>query len=434
MPIVTSKAPPSAPKGAVAIAAVLAVVLAAGAVLAAAVYASAEERAPIKVGILHSRSGAMAISENSMVDAELLAIDEINAQGGLLGRKIQPVIADGKSDWPTFAKEAERLITQEKVSVIFGCWTSASRKTVAPVIEKYGQLMVYPMAYEGLEQSPNIIYTGAAPNQQVIPAIKWSLDHIGRKFYLIGSDYVWPRSINEIMKDTIRALGAELVGEDYIFFGSSNVSKAVERIKAAQPDVVLSSVVGDSNKAFYRALTDAGLTAQRLPVVSVSIGEEELRSLPIESLQGHYSAWSYFEAVRTPENERFIRAFRSKYGENRVTGDVIATSYFSVRLWAKAVQEAQTLDVERVRRTMLTETLDAPEGLVSVDPYTQHSWRSFSVGKIRPDGGIELVWTVDHPIRPVPYPPSRTKAEWEAFLAAMYDGWGGRWANPTEAQ
>lgn len=389
-----------------------------------------EENPPIKVGILHSRSGPMAISENSMVDAELLAIDEINASGGLLGRKILPVIADGKSDWPTFAKEAERLITQEHVSVIVGCWTSASRKTVAPVIEKYGQLMIYPMAYEGLEQSPNIVYTGAAPNQQVIPAIKWSLDHIGRKFYLIGSDYVWPRSINEIMKDTIRALGAELVGEDYIFFGSSDVSRAVDRIRAAKPDVVLSSVVGDSNKAFYQALADAGLTAQKLPVVSVSIGEEELRSLPIANLQGHYSAWSYFEAIRTPENERFVKSFRARYGADRVTGDVIATSYFSVRLWAKAVQEAQSLDVERVRRTMLTETLDAPEGLVSIDPYTQHAWRSFSVGKIRPDGQIELAWTIDRPIRPVPYPPSRTKAEWDGFLAAMFERWGGRWANP----
>lgn len=388
---------------------------------------------PVKVGILHSRTGAMAISENSMVDAELLAIDEINAKGGLLGHKIQPIIADGKSDWPTFAKEAERLITQENVSVIFGCWTSASRKTAAPVIEKYGQLMVYPMAYEGLEQSPNIVYTGAAPNQQVIPAIKWSLDHIGRRFYLIGSDYVWPHSINEIMKDMIRALGGELVGEDYIFFGSANVSRAVERIKAAQPDVVLSSVVGDSNKAFYQALSDAGLSAQKLPVVSVSIGEEELRSLPIANLQGHYSAWSYFQAIRTPENERFLNAFRAKYGADRVAGDVIATSYFSVRLWAKAVEEAQSFDVQRVRRTMLTETLDAPEGLVSIDPYTQHAWRSFSIGKIQPDGRIALVWTIDHPIRPVPYPPTRTKAEWNQFLAAMYAGWGGRWANPTEA-
>lgn len=387
----------------------------------------------IKVGILHSRSGPMAISENSMVDAEILAIEEINANGGLLGRKIQPVIADGKSDWPTFAEEAERLITQENVAVIFGCWTSASRKTVAPVIEKYGRLMVYPMAYEGLEQSPNIIYTGAAPNQQVIPAIKWSLDHLGKRFYLIGSDYVWPRSINEIMKDTISALGAELVGEDYIYFGSLNVSKAIEKIKAAQPDVVLSSVVGDSNKAFYQALTDSGLSAQNLPVVSVSIGEEELRSLPIGSLAGHYSAWNYFEAIKTPENVRFVQNFRAKYGERRVTSDVIATSYFSVRLWAKAVQEEQSLDVQRVRRTMLTETLDAPEGLVSVDPYTQHTWRSFSVGKIRADGQIEVVWTIKHPIRPVPYPPSRTKAEWEAFLAAMYNRWGGRWANPTEA-
>lgn len=392
-----------------------------------------KDDAPIKVGILHSRSGPMAISENSMVDAELLAIGEINARGGLLGRKIQPVIADGKSDWPTFAREAERLITEENVSVIFGCWTSACRKTVVPVFEKYGQLLFYPMAYEGLEQSPNVIYTGAAPNQQVIPAVKWSLDHLGKRFYLIGSDYVWPHSINEIMKDVIRALGAELVGEDYIFFGSSNVSSAIEKIKAAQPDVILSSVVGDSNKAFYHALRAVGLTAEKLPVVSVSIGEEELRSLPIGDLEGHYSAWSYFEAINTPENNKFVRNFRARYGDNRVTSDVIATAYSSVWLWAMAVQEEQSLDVQRVRKTILTESLDAPEGLISVDPYTQHSWRSFSIGKIRPEGQIEVVWTVKHPIRPVPYPPSRTKADWDAFLSAMYNQWGGNWANPTEA-
>lgn len=420
-----------APKGLFAAAIALAVVGAASAWL---LFGRASQGEPIRVGILHSRSGPMAISENSMVDAELLAIEELNAKGGLLGRRIEPVIADGKSDPPTFAKEAERLIKEEGVSVIFGCWTSACRKTVVPVIEKYGQLMVYPMAYEGLEQSPNLIYTGAAPNQQVIPAIKWSLDHLGKRVYLIGSDYVWPHSINEIMKDTIKALGAELVGEDYIFFGSSNVSKAVERIKAAQPDVVLSSVVGDTNKAFYPALTDAGLSAEKLPVVSVSIGEEELRSLPIESLQGHYSAWSYFEAIKTPENERFLRNFRARYGANRVAGDVIATSYFSVRLWAKAVQEEQSIDVQRVRPTMLTETLDAPEGLVSIDPYTQHAWRSFSVGKIKPDGQIELAWTIDQPIRPVPYPPTRTKAAWDGFLEAMYQKWGRRWSNPTEAE
>ncbi|MGY8738402.1 MAG: transporter substrate-binding protein, partial [bacterium] len=221
---------------------------------------------PIRVGILHSQSGPMAISERSMVDAELLAIEEINARGGLLGRQLEPVIADGASDWPTFAREAERLINQEHVDIIFGCWTSASRKTVLPVIERNNHLLVYPMAYEGLEQSPNIIYTGTAPNQQIIPALKWSLDNLGPRVFLVGSDYVWPHSINAIMSDVLPALGATLVGEEYVFFGSADVQHAVDTIVRARPDVIISSVVGESNIAFYKALHDAGLTSDRVPV------------------------------------------------------------------------------------------------------------------------------------------------------------------------
>src|SRR4051812_22704361 len=197
--------------------------------------------APIRVGILHSRTGAMAISEKSMIDAELLAIDEVNARGGILGRHVEPIVADGRSDWPTYAAEAERLIRDEKVDAIVGCWTSASRKTVKPVVEKYDHLFIYPMAYEGLEQSPNIIYTGAAPNQQITPAVKWSIDNLGRRFFLVGSDYVWPHSVNSIVSDQLRAMGAEKLGEEYIFFGSFDVAAVIEKIRAARLDVIFST-------------------------------------------------------------------------------------------------------------------------------------------------------------------------------------------------
>jgi urea transport system substrate-binding protein len=348
---------------------------------------------PIRVGILHSQSGPMAISERSMVDAELLAIEEINARGGLLGRQLEPVIADGASDWPTFAREAERLINQEHVDIIFGCWTSASRKTVLPVIERNNHLLVYPMAYEGLEQSPNIIYTGTAPNQQIIPALKWSLDNLGPRVFLVGSDYVWPHSINAIMSDVLPALGATLVGEEYVFFGSADVQHAVDTIVRARPDVIISSVVGESN-----------------------------------------IAWSYFQSMQTAENATFVEAFRRRYGADRVTSDVIETAYFSVHLWSVAVAEAGTTDVDVVREAMLGQSFNAPEGIVSVDPATRHTWRSFSMGRVRDDGQIEIVWTSAKPIRPIPYPTSRTRDAWDAFLADLHAQWGGSWANPVEAQ
>jgi urea transport system substrate-binding protein len=394
---------------------------------------SAHNQPPIKVGILHSMSGAMAISEKSMVDGELLAIEEINARGGLLGRRIDPVIADGKSDWPTFAQQAERLIQQEHVNAIFGCWTSASRKNVKPVIERYKHLLIYPMAYEGLELSPYIIYTGAAPNQQIIPAVKWSFDKIGKRFFLVGSDYVWPHSVNAIIKDELTALGAELLGEEYIFFGSSDVQRVIKAIVAAHPDVIISAVVGDSNIAFYKGLQQAGITSDTIPVVSVSIGEDELRKMPANEMAGNYCAWNYFQSISRPENEAFVKNFKARYGAERVTADVIESSYFSVLLWAQAVQECGTAEVHNVRDAMRGQSLDAPEGVVSIDPETQHTWRSFSVGKIRSDGQLDVVWTSQKPIRPVPYPISRSKAEWDSFLSGLYTQWGGKWANPVNS-
>ncbi len=403
---------------------------------AAAIYATRAGRStePIRLGILHSRTGAMAISEKSMIDAELLAVDEVNAKGGLIGRRVQPIVADGRSDWPTYAVEAERLIRDEHVDAIVGCWTSASRKTVKPVMEKYDHLLIYPMAYEGLEQSPNIIYTGAAPNQQITPAVKWSIDNLGRRFFLVGSDYVWPHSVNAIVSDQLRAMGAEKVGEEYIFFGSSEVADVVDKIRSAKPDVIFSAVVGDSNIAFYKALKNAGITAKKTPVVSVSIAEDELRVLPIDDMIGHYSAWSYFQSLDRKENVDFVTRFKAKYGSGRVTSDVIETAYFSVLLWAQAARESGKVGVADMRKALLGQTLNAPEGVVSVDPETQHTWRSFSIGKIKPDRQIEVVWTSQKAIRPVPYPLSRSRSEWDAFLQNLYNRWNHTWANPVPPQ
>jgi urea transport system substrate-binding protein len=392
------------------------------------------ERMPIVVGLLQSQTGPMAISEKSMVDAEELALEEVNARGGLLGRRVERVVADGKSDWPTYAREAERLISDAHVSVIFGCWTSASRKNVKPVVERHDHLLVYPMAYEGLEQSPNIIYTGAAPNQQITPTVKWAYDYLkARRFFLAGSDYVWPHSVNAIIADQLKAIGAELAGERYITFGSSDVKEVIEAIRQAKPDVILSSVVGDTNLAFYPALRQAGLTPEKTPVISFSIAEDELRKMSPQDVVGDYSAWNYFQSIDRAENREFVRKFQAKYGADRVTSDVMAAAYNSVLLWAQAVQEAGTDDVGTVRKFIRRQSLDAPEGIVSVDPETQHTWRPFYVAKMRGDGQFDIVWSMEKPIRPVPYPITRTRSEWEAFLNDLFARWGGNWANPGKA-
>jgi len=387
---------------------------------------------PIVVGILHSMTGPMEISEKSMVDAEVLALKEINADGGLLGRRVDWVIADGASDWPTYAKMAKKLIQEDHVSVIFGCWTSASRKNVKPVVEENNHLLVYPMAYEGLEESPNIIYTGAAPNQQIIPTVKWSYDTLNaRKFFLVGSDYVWPHSVNAIVKDQLRALGAEMVGEEYIFFGSDDVDEAVSKIKQANPDVILSSVVGDTNLPFYEHLRQAGIRPDRTPVISFSIAEDELRKMKVEDMVGNYSAWNYFQSIDRKENREFVKRFQAAYGKDRVTSDVITAAYNSVLLWAQAVREAGSFEIQTVRRFMRRQSLNAPEGVVSVDPDSQHTWRPVYIAKVGNDGQFDIVWTSQKPVRPIPYPISRSKSEWDLFLNKMYTDWGG-WANPRK--
>jgi urea transport system substrate-binding protein len=387
-------------------------------------------RPPIRVGLLHSQSGAMEISERSMIDGEVLALREINAQGGVNGRRLEWVIADGQSDWPTFAREAQRLIDQERVSVIFGCWTSASRKSVKPVVEQKSHLLIYPMAYEGLEQSPNIVYTGAAPNQQVIPAVSWCYETLkARKFFLVGSDYIWPHCVNEITKDHLKALGATCVGESYILFGSSRVSAAVEAIQKAQPDVIISTVVGDSNEPFYRRLQAARMTPERTPVLSFSVAEDEIRKLPVRAIAGDYAAWNYFQTINRQENREFVARFQAAYGADRVTSDVIAAAYDSVYLWAQAVTEAGTENVANVLKAIRRQSLNAPEGIVSVDDENQHTWRPVYVGKIRSDGQFDVVWSSENPVRPIPFPRSRTQLEWKQFLENLYQTWGG-WANP----
>jgi len=385
---------------------------------------------PIKVGVLHSLSGTMAISEQAVAAATLMAIGEINREDGLLGRRIEPVVVDGKSDWPTFAREAERLITQEQVSVVFGCWTSASRKTVKPVFERHNHLLFYPVQYEGLEESPNIVYTGAAPNQQIIPAVKWCFDHLGKRFFLVGSDYVFPRTANAIIREQVRALKGEIVGEEYLLLGDTDAEPIAKRIAEMKPDVILNTINGDSNVAFFRALRHAGVTSGDIPTMSFSVTEQELSGVEIADMVGDYACWNYFQSVDTPENRRVVRLFKKEYGADRVMGDPMEAAYFGVHLWAQAVRDARTDDVGEVLKAVRDQTFRAPEGIVCIDAENHHTWKTVRIGRVASNGQFDIVWTSEKPIRPVPYPVYKSRAEWEQFLQSLHAGWGGRWANP----
>ena len=389
-----------------------------------------DEDNPIKVGVLHSLSGTMAISETSVVDATLLAIDEINERGGLLGRKVVPVVVDGQSDWPTFAAEAERLIVEEEVSVIFGGWTSASRKTMKPVFEEYNHLLFYPVQYEGLEQSPNIVYTGAAPNQQVLPAIDWAFENLGTKFFLVGSDYVFPRSANAIMKERINELGGEILGEEYRLLGDSNFVEIVDKIAKTKPDVILNTINGDSNLGFFKELRKKGIESEIIPTISFSIAEDEIRHLGAMTMSGDYAAWNYFQSIDLPENKVFVQNFKNKYGPHRVTDDPMEAGYIGVYLFAKAVEKAGSVDVNAVREAVKGITFAAPEGIVGVDPKTQHLSKAVRIGQILEDGQFKIVYSSEEPIHPIPYPKYKSVQEWDEFLDELYNGWGQSWSNP----
>jgi urea ABC transporter urea binding protein len=388
-----------------------------------------EPREPIRVGVLHSLTGTMATSEQAVVDATLLAIDELNQAGGVLGRPVEAIVRDGASDWPTFAREAERLILQDRVAATFGCWTSACRKQLKPIVEQHRHLLFYPLQYEGLEQSPYIIYTGAAPNQQIIPAVRWAADHLGRRFYLVGSDYVFPRTANAIIRDVVGVLGGEVVGEDYLLLGSRETRPIAERIQRANPEVILNTINGDSNIAFFEDLRQAGVTPDKVPTMSFSVAETELSGMNRAHMAGDYAAWNYFQSIEREENRAFLERLHRKYGTSRVAADPMEAAYVGVHLWALAVLDAHSTETEAVRRALGDQSYPAPQGVVYVDPETQHTWKMVRIGRIRSDGQFDIVWESGKPVRPAPYPSSRSRADWNKFLDALHNGWHG-WANP----
>jgi urea transport system substrate-binding protein len=365
----------------------------------------------IKVGIMHSLSGVMAVSEKSLHDVELMAIEEINAAGGVLGKKIEPVVVDPKSEMETgFPDMAKKLLQSDKVVAVFGCWTSSSRKSVLPIFEKNNGLLFYPVQYEGNECSKNVVYTGAAPNQQILPAIEYLHDKMGRKkFYLIGSNYIFPQTANQVIIAKLKTLGLDPVAVVYVPMDQKDFKTQVDDIKKKDPDCIFSTINGDSNLPFYIELANNNISAEKMPVCAVSVAEDELRSLDPKHLagplKGHLAAWNYFQSVKSPKNTEFINNFK-KYckDEKRVTDDPIEAAYFQVYLWKLAVEKAGTTDVDKVREAVRGIEFEAPGGKVKVDEKNQHTWKPFRMGKIQADGQFEIIYETKEWVRPDPYP------------------------------
>ncbi len=386
---------------------------------------------PVKIGVLHSLSGTMASSEAPVVDAVLFAVDEINQAGGVLGRPVQAVVADGRSDWRTFAREADRLVTEEKVCTVFGCWMSSSRKSVKPIFENRNHLLIYSVQFEGLETSPNIFYLGPAASQQLVPALRWATTSLGKKrFFHVGSDIVFPRAASEIIKDQLPGLEAQLVGDRILPLGSHQMDAVVAEIVRAKPDLILNTLNGDANVTFFRTLRAAGVRSAEVPTLSFSVGEEGLRSLDQSEVGGDYAAATYFQSVDTPENTEFVRRFHQKYAGRPIT-DPMETTYLGVRLWAQAVREAQSLEPVKIRRALLTQRILGPEGELRVDPDTQYCYQTLRIGQFQAAGPVKIVWTVSEPLPPEPYPSTRSAEAWRAFLHDLFVRNGNQWAAPA---
>ena len=372
----------------------------------------------VKIGILHSLSGTMAMSEVSLKDVILMAVEEINSAGGVNGKMVEPVVVDPASDWDLFAEKAKELLLEEKVSTVFGCWTSVSRKSVLPVFEEHNGLLFYPVQYEGEECSANVIYTGATPNQQLIPAAEYLMSEEGggyEKFYLLGTDYVFPRTANKILKAFLLAKGVpeENIIEEYTPFHHQDYQTIVSKVKkfaAGGKACVLSTINGDSNVPFYKEFANQGLSAATCPIMAFSVAEDELRAMDTEFLVGHLCAWNYFQSVDTPENAEFVEDFKAfceknglPGGSDRVTDDPITWAYTGVYLWKKACEKAGSFDVDTMRPALYGLEFDSPGGVVKMDPVNHHLAKPVMIGEIKADGQFDIIWQTDGLVNPDPW-------------------------------
>ncbi len=394
-------------------------IAAAAAMLAAGMPAHAADT--IKVGILHSLSGTMAISETSLKDVALMTIDEINAKGGVMGKKLEAVVVDPASNWPLFAEKARQLVSKDKVAAVFGCWTSVSRKSVLPVFKETNSLLFYPVQYEGEELEKNVFYTGAAPNQQAIPAVEYLMSKDGggaKRFVLLGTDYVYPRTTNKILRAFLKSKGVKDsdIQEVYTPFGHADYQTIVANIKkfsAGGKTAVISTINGDSNVPFYKELGNAGLKATDVPVVAFSVGEEELRGVDTKPLLGHLAAWNYFESVKNPANAAFVKKWKDYAVAKKlpnagtaVTNDPMEATYVGIHMWAQAVEKAKSTDTDKVIAAMAGQTFKAPSGYtLTMDATNHHLHKPVMIGEIKGDGQFSVVWKTKEPVRAQPWSP-----------------------------
>jgi urea transport system substrate-binding protein len=360
----------------------------------------------VKVGILHSVTGTMAISETGSVQAEKLAIEQINAMGGVLGRKIEFIQEDGASDWPTFAEKARKLLVNDKVACVFGCWTSASRKAVLPVFEQYNGMLYYPTFYEGLEQSKNVIYTGQEATQQIIAGLDWVQKEKGAKtFYLLGSDYIWPRTSNKIARKHIENfLKLKVVGEEYFPLGHTQFNSVINKMKLVKPDVIYAIIVGGSNVAFYKQLKAAGIDLKKQTLMTISVTEDEILGIGGENIEGAYACMKYFQSLDNPNNKEFVAAFKKMWGDKIVIGDVTQAAYLGPWLWKLTVEKAGSFDIDKVAAASPgIEFKGAPEGYVRIHE-NHHLWSKTRVGRAKLDGQYEVIYETANLMEPDPFP------------------------------
>lgn len=358
----------------------------------------------VKVGLLHSLTGSMAISEKSVRDAEVLAIEEINAAGGVLGKKIVYAEEDGASEPSTFATKAEKLIDSEKVATIFGCWTSSSRKAVKPIVEDYDALLWYPVQYEGMEASKNIVYTGAAPNQQIVPAIDYLIEQGYEKYFLLGSDYVFPRTANMIINAQIENAGLEVVGEEYADMDQTDFAAIISKIEAAKPDVIINTLNGTGNVSFFKQMNEKNYSSEEYMTMSFSIAEEEVATIGADILKGHMVSWNYYQTTAGDKNADFVAAYKEKFGDTRVTSDPAEAAYDAVYLWAAACEKANSFDADKVIAAVESGEIsyDAPEGKVTIQGDNHHLVKPVRIGQVGTDGLISEIYSTE-PVAPDPY-------------------------------
>ena len=361
----------------------------------------------VTVGILHSITGTMAISETGSTQAEKLAIKQINESGGVLGRQIEYIQEDGASDWPTFAEKSRKLLVKDKVAAVMGCWTSASRKAALPVFEQYNGMLFYPTFYEGLEQSPNVVYTGQEATQQIIASIDWVVKTKGVKtFYLLGSDYIWPRTSMKIARKHIAKLGLKVVGEEYYPLGHTQFNSVINKVKLKKPDIIFAAVVGGSNVAFYKQVKAAGIDwrKEKPLMLTISVTEDEVLGIGGENLVGAYSSMKYFQSLTNGNNESFVKAFKEMWGEDSVIGDVTQAAYLGPWIWKYAVEKAGSFDIDKLKEVLPgIEVTTAPEGYVKVHE-NQHLWSKARIGLAREDGQFDVVFESEELIEPNPFP------------------------------